>query len=474
MKTKKTYILSLLLVIVLICSCVSCTNRKNARKNLLTEIKNICEQKLNTIDYYNFAAEDFVLDDEVRTLCKTYLMIDSSDKEVTALSVIVNSSEEDFITNIEAFRKDYPRSCLMEYVDYLEEFGLLGISSKPELIPDFEKKYPGSVFIEHMEIEQFHLFFDEDYFTSIGYLVRDACLDYDESWTDDQVTASIFKIVIAIAFSDSSDDFFTSEDYSDGQDSEDSLSSREYLQSIKDVFITEELIPSFIEKYPESRVNPFLLQASEIFAIWDYTSEDDSDKGNYLFEKEKVKMIDEYLSKYDNELGREYLESERDSYQKSIETYENKVADKIWAIKTYVNNYNEYTEQKYLTNEDISGIYTSPTADRKEAAIRFLVDSERKIAFKLYEQGDTVRGINISNDSYFITVKDSFGSEYTFNGTNWDDRVTLNSVDSQKLNSLMRAGQELKFHIERTTYGYQSNYAFTVDTTGYNGVFERL
>lgn len=64
-KTKKTYILSLLLVIVLICSCVSCTNRKNARKNLLTEIKNICEQKLNTIDYYNFAAEDFVLDDEV-------------------------------------------------------------------------------------------------------------------------------------------------------------------------------------------------------------------------------------------------------------------------------------------------------------------------------------------------------------------------------------------------------------------------
>lgn len=279
---------------------------------------------------------------------------------------------------------------------------------------------------------------------------------------------------MAIAFSDSSDDFLTSEDYSDGQDSEDSLSSREYLQSVKDVFITEEMIPSFIEKYPESRVNPFLLQASEIFAIWDYTSEDDSDKGNYLFEKEKVKMIDEYLSKYDNELGREYLESERDSYQKSIETYENKVADKIWAIKTYVNNYNEYTEQKYLTNEDISGIYTSPTADRKEAAIRFLVDSERKIAFKLYEQGDTVRGINISNDSYFITVKDSFGSEYTFNGTNWDDRVTLNSVDSQKLNSLMRVDQELKFHIERTTYGYQSNYAFTVDTTGYNRVFERL
>ena len=144
----------------------------------------------------------------------------------------------------------------------------------------------------------------------------------------------------------------------------------------------------------------------------------------------------------------------------------------------YLNKIPDYLDGD-ITIEEVLDAYLADgltgTVDRKEATLRFLINSEDSIDFKLYEQGTPVKGQNISNDYYVIMVKDDSGKEYALEGTNDSDRVSLDSAEeSYTLHKLLMSNNKLRLSIERKTKGYQAQYSFTVDCKGYDRVFNRF
>ena len=132
------------------------------------------------------------------------------------------------------------------------------------------------------------------------------------------------------------------------------------------------------------------------------------------------------------------------------------------------------TEQKYIRSYDINGIYTNSKADRKKASLRFLIDGQTRFNFKLYEEGETVRGKDIYYDDYEINVKDDNDKEYKLGGINKNDRVKLYEEDSKKLHNLLLSNKKLRFYIIRDNDDNTTEYSFTIDCTGYERVFRRF
>lgn len=461
MKMKKTFVLLIAGLVLL----SGCNGGKKVQKNLLKEMKGICRENLDTTDYYNLGKDSFSIDKEVKDLLRTYLLVRPKDKVVSDLSVVLNSSPENFKDNIAGFKKEYKKSVFLEYVEYLEEIGIDGVKSVPELIPAFEKKYPGSVFTEHMYLEDLRVFFSPEIYSKNDFLLRSAVSYNPEKAKSSLEEYSKVYLALYLMLSNYDNSDYDFEAYLESDEYKELETS--YVNIIKELYDTEK-VSLYINKYPDSKASAFLKQSQTYIKILkDYYSTNEEDLNART---ETLNKINDYLEKYSRTpLGFENLKDGKENLLKEIDKTKEKQADKIWYITNYVDSNGKETDNEYLSNEFISGTCKSRKRTDNNTKMRFLIDSRNEMTIMLYEQDKTVSG---KKDEYSITVTNSIGAVYKLSGTNFDDRISLNDEDSLVMNNLLNGGDKIKLQIK--CIPTDTEYSYDLDTTGYNRVLTRL
>lgn len=99
----------------------------------------------------------------------------------------------------------------------------------------------------------------------------------------------------------------------------------------------------------------------------------------------------------------------------------------IWTAKYYVDEFNQPTEDGYVTNKEyFVGTFSNSATTDSLLKAQLLLDD--KVAFKLYEYGSQiVKGYHSKGDVYIINVLSPSGEKYEMRGTllNGNDRIFL-------------------------------------------------
>ena len=145
-----------------------------------------------------------------------------------------------------------------------------------------------------------------------------------------------------------------------------------------------------------------------------------------------------------------------------------------WVIKYYVDEFNEYTDIKYITtSSDIVGTFSNSATTNSLLKARFLIDAEN-VAIKLFEYGSsTVKSYYTA--TYKITMKDTAGTKHTIYGVMYDggDRVNIKEeYEELVINTLKKPGT-VSFYLVESKYT-TSTYLFTVNTGNFSTLYNQL
>lgn len=147
----------------------------------------------------------------------------------------------------------------------------------------------------------------------------------------------------------------------------------------------------------------------------------------------------------------------------------------IWKVVTYVDDFGDPTDEKYIGNKlRLTGTFSNSATEDSELHARFLVENESEICMMLYEYGgnNPVKG---SSDTYKIKIKPSSGEPIELSAKNWSDRICFGPAHSKKLTDLMLAGGKLKFSIIETGGYSKSSYKFTIENAdGFDQAMKEL
>lgn len=145
----------------------------------------------------------------------------------------------------------------------------------------------------------------------------------------------------------------------------------------------------------------------------------------------------------------------------------------VWQLKYYVDDFGEYTDEKYLRG-DFTGQFSNSVTTNSKCDFVFLV--ENQVYIVLYEYGN----INVKNygnieTMYNITLKTSSGSQVTFVGTMSDDRIKIDTYGSKYIINSLKNGETFKLLIEENTsynsYLTPSKYLVEVKASNFNYLY---
>lgn len=142
------------------------------------------------------------------------------------------------------------------------------------------------------------------------------------------------------------------------------------------------------------------------------------------------------------------------------------LADNIWRLSYYVDEFGLPGSTAYLQNRDyFVGTFNNSATSKSELKVRILVDKQ-EISFKLYEYGSSLvkNSSNRNLENYKIIMLDSQKNKRTFDGLMYTngDRVKLYWIadNAKVLNALMENGS-VSFYIEKKDRP-TTNYTFTI------------
>ena len=142
-----------------------------------------------------------------------------------------------------------------------------------------------------------------------------------------------------------------------------------------------------------------------------------------------------------------------------------------WKISYYVDEFNNYTDEAYITNPDMFvGTFSNSATTNSKLYAKILIDSD-DISIKLWEYGSNEVNA-FTSTSYDITVLDDSGTKHYLSGTMYKggERIRLSNI---KLIDLLKNNTQLKIYIqENNSYGVDSTYLFSVDCNGFNSVYQ--
>lgn len=141
----------------------------------------------------------------------------------------------------------------------------------------------------------------------------------------------------------------------------------------------------------------------------------------------------------------------------------NIVAESIWEKRFYVDDFDEPTDEWYITTECMGVFSNSATTDSKLTCV-VLYDAVN-VAFVLYEYNRyQVKNYYSYSVEYTITTRSNKG-EHTFTGYAYSDgdRVTVKESDVEKIKDVLMNDGEIKIYICETKNPI-SNYLFEVES----------
>lgn len=133
----------------------------------------------------------------------------------------------------------------------------------------------------------------------------------------------------------------------------------------------------------------------------------------------------------------------------------------LWSIRSYVDDFGDETEEKYIGfDKYIVGTFSNSATTDSELYVQFLIDKANGVAIQLLEYGNSfVKAF--SDTDYSITVKKESGEKFTTSGTmpKNDDRIYCS--DNSAIIDAISSGEDVSFYIEISNGG-MSTYLFTI------------
>ncbi len=150
----------------------------------------------------------------------------------------------------------------------------------------------------------------------------------------------------------------------------------------------------------------------------------------------------------------------------------------LWSVNHYVDDFQQPTEDWYITNNAyFEGTFSNSATTNSKLLVQVAADEfegETRVAFFLYEYGRNQVKNSSSNyvDEYNVTMRDASGSDVEMSGTVYcgGDRLF---IDDQYVNTVLEAMKgegSLSFHIVDTQFATTS-YLFTFETDNFGSLY---
>lgn len=150
----------------------------------------------------------------------------------------------------------------------------------------------------------------------------------------------------------------------------------------------------------------------------------------------------------------------------------------IWYVDYYVDDFQQPTEEWYITNvASFSGTFSNSATTNSNLLVQVAADQfegETRVAFFLYEYGRNQVKNSSSNyvDEYDITMRDADGNDTKLTGTVYcgGDRLFVDDAYVGTVLEAMKGEGTLSFHIvesERTT----TTYLFSFETDNFGSLY---
>ena len=150
----------------------------------------------------------------------------------------------------------------------------------------------------------------------------------------------------------------------------------------------------------------------------------------------------------------------------------------LWSVDYYVDDFQQPTEDWYITNiTSFSGTFSNSATTNSNLLVQVAADEfegETRIAFFLYEYGRNQVKNSSSNyvDEYDITMRDADGNDTKLTGTVYcgGDRLFVDDAYVNTVLEAMKGEGTLSFHIvesERTT----TTYLFSFETDNFGSLY---
>ena len=182
------------------------------------------------------------------------------------------------------------------------------------------------------------------------------------------------------------------------------------------------------------------------------------------YETSKCSLCGDTKKQYKSSLGHTTQEGICSRCKKSFGT---------WKMSFYVDEFDNPTNEAYITNSDVFvGTFSNSATTDSKLYARILID-ENRVSIKLWEYG-SVEVNAYSTTKYKITILDESGTKHYTTGTMYENGERIR-LEDWTLVSLLQNNSQIKVYIEEDSkYGYHSTYLFTVKNGNFNSVYSEF
>ena len=152
----------------------------------------------------------------------------------------------------------------------------------------------------------------------------------------------------------------------------------------------------------------------------------------------------------------------------------------IWAIKYFVDDFGDPTDEGYIAHDYyIRGTFSNSATNNSNLNVYFLISGPDNIAVQLYEYAGNNPVKAYGTDEYKIMVKSSDGVKHSMSGRMYEggNRIYIDPSSKKnhisKMHLILMSGGEVSVVISKSDYGL-STYKFKVDADGYKNAFTQL
>ena len=154
----------------------------------------------------------------------------------------------------------------------------------------------------------------------------------------------------------------------------------------------------------------------------------------------------------------------------------------LWSVNYYVDDFQQPTEEWYITNEtSFTGTFSNRATTNSKLLVQVAVDEfegeGKRVAFFLYEYGRNQVKNSSTNyvDEYTITMRGADGTDTSLSGTVYcgGDRLFIDDKYVDTVLNAMKGEGTLSFHIvedEHTT----TSYLFSMETDNFGSLYESV
>lgn len=154
--------------------------------------------------------------------------------------------------------------------------------------------------------------------------------------------------------------------------------------------------------------------------------------------------------------------------------------DGIWSVNYYVDNFNQPTDEWYISTGDyFTGTFSNSATTNSKLLVQAAVDyddqSGVRVAFFLYEYGRTLVKNSSSQyvDEYNITMRTEDGADQQLTGTLYcgGDRLFIDDSYVDQVLAALQGEGTISFYIEMADRA-TSTYLFSMEASNFAGVYQ--